>query len=59
MSEHKKNQAVEVIAKEITIALIQKAPYGGDKLLDYTCDSFERVYNHLVKTCTCTETEVE
>lgn len=57
MSDHKKNQAVEVIAKEITIALIQKAPYGGDKLLDYTCDSFERVYNHLVKTCNETEAE--
>jgi len=44
------DQSHEVIAKEITIALIQKSSYGSDKLLEYACESFDKVYKQIVET---------
>lgn len=43
-------QTYEVIAKEITIALIQKSGLQSDKLLEYACESFDKIYKQIIET---------
>jgi len=44
------SQSPELMAKEITIALIQKSSYASDKLLDYACESYDKVLKQLVES---------
>lgn len=43
-------QEYEVIAKEITIALIQKSTFASDRLLEYACESYDKIFKQLIET---------
>jgi len=49
MSDYQK-QDFEVIAKEITIALIQKCDLVNQDLSDFACNTFDQVYKQIYQT---------
>ena len=44
------DQSNEVIAKEITIAVIQNSGLNGDYLLEFACKSYDMIYKQVIKT---------
>jgi len=49
MSDYK-DETPELMAKEITIALIQKSGLQSKELLEYTCKAYDQVLKQIVKT---------
>lgn len=43
-------QTDEVIAKEITIALIQKSTLASDRLLVHACETYDKVLKQVVES---------
>ncbi len=39
-----------IIAKEITLALVQKNSMNSDKMIEYACNAYDKVYKQVVKT---------
>lgn len=44
------NQSFEVMAKEITIAVIQKCSLPNDQLLNFALKSYDEIYKQLLRS---------
>lgn len=44
------DESYEVIAKEITIALIQKTNRVNEEAAKFACDTFDKVYKQITQT---------
>lgn len=45
-----RDESFDVIAKEITIALIQKSAVSGESLLAFACEAYDKLYKQISET---------